>query len=350
MCLYGKLLKNPKYKSNKKNGGQVPPILDERTIYVPVGCGNCIECRKQKAREWQVRLSEDIRTNNNAKFITLTFSNESIKKLCETKTDGNVPITELYQGYELDNWIATRAMRLFNERWRKKHKKALRHWMITELGHKGTQNIHLHGIIWTDNIQAVESIWQYGYIWKGHMKNGKIINYVNETTTGYITKYINKMDFVHKTYKQIVLTSPGIGGNYTNRYDAIKNKYKKEETNETYRTRTGHKIKLPIYYRNKIYNDEEREKLWIDKLNKEERWICGERIDVSQNYETYWKVLNYHRERNKKLGYGTNENNWKRQKYEEEVRKIMQATRIKQTQHLSKGGQETPHDKCKPAT
>ena len=30
---------------------------------------------------------------------------------------------------------------------------------------------------------------------------------------------------------------------------------------ETYRTSTGHKIAMPIYWRNKIYNDEEREKL-----------------------------------------------------------------------------------------
>lgn len=332
MCLYGKLLKNPKYKSNKKNGGQVPPILDERTIYVPIGCGQCIECRKEKAREWQVRLAEDIRTHKNGKFVTLTFSNESIKKLLETNTDGGVPITEILEGYELDNWIATRAMRLFNERWRKKTTKALRHWMVTELGHKGTQNIHMHGIIWTDDMNEVEKKWQYGFIWKGHKKNGKILNYVNEITTGYITKYINKMDFVHKTYKQIVLSSDGIGRSYIERYDAKLNKYKEEgETNETYRTRTGHKIKLPIYYRNKLYTDEEKEKLWIEKLNKEERWICGERIDVSKNYEQYWKTLEYHRERSKKLGYGTDETNWKRKKYEEEIRKIMQATRIQNT-------------------
>ena len=32
---------------------------------------------------------------------------------------------------------------------------------------------------------------------------------------------------------------------------------------------------LPIYYRNLIYTEEEREKLWIEKLNKGERWIGG---------------------------------------------------------------------------
>ena len=62
MCLYPRLIENRKYKRNKKNGWSVPPINDQRVRYVPVGCGKCMECRKQKAREWQVRLQEDLKT------------------------------------------------------------------------------------------------------------------------------------------------------------------------------------------------------------------------------------------------------------------------------------------------
>ena len=29
----------------------IPPIKDERVKYVPIGCQECIECRKQKARQ-----------------------------------------------------------------------------------------------------------------------------------------------------------------------------------------------------------------------------------------------------------------------------------------------------------
>ena len=50
MCLYPRLIKNPKYKENKKNGGVIPAFLDERVLAVPIGCGECIECRKQKRR------------------------------------------------------------------------------------------------------------------------------------------------------------------------------------------------------------------------------------------------------------------------------------------------------------
>ena len=83
MCLYPRLMYNPKYKANKKNGGSIPPVKDQRTIYVPIGCGVCIECRKQNARQWQVRLHEDIKKRTNGKFITLTFSDKGFKKILE---------------------------------------------------------------------------------------------------------------------------------------------------------------------------------------------------------------------------------------------------------------------------
>jgi len=121
MCLYPKLIKNRKYVSNKKNGGNIPPVTDQRILLVPAGCGKCIECKKQKSREWQVRLQEEIRHNNKGKFVTLTFSNESIKELAkEIKLEG----------YELDNEIATLATRRFLERWRKKYKKSVKHWLV----------------------------------------------------------------------------------------------------------------------------------------------------------------------------------------------------------------------------
>ena len=67
MCLYPKLIKNKKYTKNKKNGGVVPAVSDNRVLYVTAACGKCFECRKQKARAWQVRMSEELRDNPNAR-------------------------------------------------------------------------------------------------------------------------------------------------------------------------------------------------------------------------------------------------------------------------------------------
>lgn len=313
MCLYPRIIRNKKYTANKKNGGIIPPVLDNRVLYVPIGCGSCMECVKQKARAWQVRLLEEVRHERHGKFVTLTFSNESIVELANDIGG--------YEGYEQDNQIATKAMRRFLERWRKKYKKSLRHWFVTELGHNGTENIHLHGIVWAEKeemLKELETIWKYGIIWTGDLQK----NYVNEKTVNYLIKYVYKVDKEHTQYTPKILTSPGIGRGYVERSDAKRNKYNGEKTNELYKTRTGHKIAMPIYWRNKIYSDEEREKLWLQRLDKEERWVCGERVDIRNNETAYYELLKWHRMKAKKLGYNDGEKNWEKKQYENERRRM----------------------------
>lgn len=317
MCLYPKLIKNRKYMKNKKNGGNIPPVFDSRVLYVPVGCGKCIECRKQKARQWQARLHEDIRHNKNAKFVTLTFSDESLKDLARIV---NRDIIKL-DGYDLDNEIATIAMRRFLERWRKSFKKSVRHWFVTELGQTKTERLHLHGLLWTDKADdIIQDRWQYGHIWVGR--------FVNEQTINYIVKYVNKVDHLHKEYQSKILTSAGIGSGYLTRTDSERNKFKGSETIETYTTRKGKKIGLPIYYRNKIYSEEEREKLWLTKLDKEERWVLGTRVSIKDSDEEYYKLLAYARQRNRRLGYGDDSVNWERRRYERNRRKMLRGKNL----------------------
>ena len=97
-----------------------------------------------------------------------------------------------------ENELATLAVRRFLERWRKKHKISVKHWLVTELGHEGTERIHLHGIIWHDNVLDIKEIWKYGIVWIG--------DYVNEKTINYIIKYINKIDLDHKGYESKILS------------------------------------------------------------------------------------------------------------------------------------------------
>ena len=123
MCLYPKLIKNKKYLPNKKNKGNVPIPPDERVLWVPVGCGKCIECMKQKARAWQVRMLEEIKITKNGKFVTLSFSNEDFLKLAdEVKIKSEKHIFE--------NEVATLAMRRVLERWRKETKKSVKHCVL----------------------------------------------------------------------------------------------------------------------------------------------------------------------------------------------------------------------------
>ena len=137
MCLYPRLIENKKYKSNLKNSGVIPAITDKRALYVPVGCGKCMECMKKKAREWQVRLSEEIRTYKNGKFVTLTFDSQSylhLNKKIKKRIDKNGKEYNL-NGYDRDNAICKKAVRYFLENWRKEFKKSVKHWFVT--GKKG---------------------------------------------------------------------------------------------------------------------------------------------------------------------------------------------------------------------
>ena len=175
MCLFPRQMINRKYTKNNKNGGVIPPVTDIRTLYVNIECENCIECRRKKARDWQVRLMEEIKFNTmKGHFVTLTFSNESIREFIQNPKDlKECRKLKNMSGYALDNQIAIVAIHYFRERWRKEYKKSPRHWFATELGHQGTQNIHLHGIIWADDISKLREIWQYGFVWDGYNKNGK---------------------------------------------------------------------------------------------------------------------------------------------------------------------------------
>lgn len=300
MCLYPKLIMNKKYISNKKNGGNAPMPTDIRTLYVPVGCGKCIECMKQKKRAWQIRMLEEIKTDKTGIFVTLTFSNEKLKELGEDVIKTN-------DEYIYNNQIATLAVRRFLERWRKKYKKSIKHFLITELGHQNTERIHLHGIIFTEHRDDIELIWGYGYVWLG--------TFVNEKTVNYIIKYISKVDLDHKNYKPKILCSKGIGKGYIESYNATRNRYNGENTKEYYTTRTGHQINLPIYYRNKIYSEDEREQLWLNKLDKETMYVCGEEVDISENTDEYEKLRDHYREKNKILGYGDDSETWDEKQY-----------------------------------
>ena len=308
MCLYPTYIMNRKYLPNKKNGGNPPPVADDRVKYVAIGCGNCIECLKQKQREWQIRLGEEIRTDNSGKFVTLTLSNENMQEL------GNA-IESFATGYVKDNLIATLAVRRFLERWRKKYKKSVKHWLITEWG-EITNRMHLHGIIFTDEVEDIKNIWKYGHVFIGE--------YVNEKTINYIIKYLNKIDLEHKGYKPKILTSPGIGKNYVKRFDSILNKYDGTKTKEYYRTRQGYKLALPIYYRNKIYSEQEREKLWLNKLDSGEIWVMGEKININneEGEQEYQDSLKYYQKMNTRLGYGNNKTNWNKKRYLDKRRKL----------------------------
>lgn len=302
MCLYPRLIRNRRYLPNKKNGG-VPPICnDHRKLMVPVGCGVCKECLQQKSNQWRIRLYEELKLYTNCLFVTLTFSPESLKDI-STK-------------YEIKslNAIAGQAVRLFLERWRKRYKKSIRHWLITELGENESERIHLHGILYSNTEitkTELETIWQYGVVDVGE--------YCTLQTINYITKYITKTDFKHKGYVPVILCSSGIGKTYTERPIISQiHQFNDKKTIEYYRYPNGTKCNLPIYYRNKLFTEEQREELWINRLNQNKRYVLGVEINDTNTIDgedRYFRVLKKAQEKNIQAGYGDNTKEWQKKEY-----------------------------------
>ena len=101
MRLYPSTIENPKYAKSNENAKR---IKDRRLRWIQIPCGHCEECGRAKANEWRVRLIEEIKSNpKNAIFATLTFSEESLKKL---EYDENEP-----------NKTPQKAVSLFRKRW-----------------------------------------------------------------------------------------------------------------------------------------------------------------------------------------------------------------------------------------
>lgn len=311
MCLYPRLIRNKKYESNQKNGGIIPKYKDARVLLVPIGCGKCIECKKQKANNWKIRLLEDVKYNTNGVFVTLTFNNIELSKL-----DNEIP--KEIQGYARDNAICTLAVKRFRERWRKRTGKSPRHWLITELGHTGTERIHMHGIIWTDEREQIDKHWGYGFTWiqkKGKSVGGAVAN--------YLIKYMNKFDIKHKEYKEIILCSAGIGKEFINNDKINYYKFNEDKTKEQYNSNSRHKMAMPTYYRNKLWTDDQREKLWINRINEEVRYVLGQKISIKNGLQEYYNALIEARKINKQRGFGDDEKNWSRITYENTIRNLI---------------------------
>lgn len=302
MCLYPIYGDNKKFKPNKKNGGNPPVCTDKRLLIVPYKCGKCIECRKQKQREWMVRLSEELK-NNKGYFVTLTFSRDSLKELKKK--------TGLWWE-ENPNEIATKALRLCLERIRKKTKKSIKHWFVTELG-EDKDRIHLHGIVFGENdVKNLIEKWQYGIIDVG--------KWCNEQTVNYIVKYMLKVDEKHPTYTPIVLCSKGIGSQYikNNINSWQKQNYEKIEV-PTYIFRNGNKVALPKYYKDKIFTDSEREKMWTNNLERGIEWIGGEKIKAD-DLDEIEELRKWYRKRGVEL-FKDDPNKWEEQKTRRKMEK-----------------------------
>ena len=113
------------------------------------------------------------------------------------------------------------------------------------------------------------------------------------------------------------LCSPGIGKAWIERHkDDITYKYVPGKSRTDYTLNTGTRVKLPTYYRNKIYTDEERERIWREFMDTERITIRGNAISLRKvEPGIVNNIQSKARECNIGLGYGDDSDEWKKRPY-----------------------------------
>ena len=171
-------------------------------------------------------------------FITLTYDTKNLKL---TKN-----------GFmNLDK----RDIQLFMKRLRKDNKTKIKYYLCGEYGGK-TNRPHYHVLIFNVDLKTIQPNWNQGQIHYGQ---------VAEASVGYTLKYMAKPTKVplHKNddrQREFSLMSKGLGKSYLTT-NMIK-WHKADLLERMYcNIKDGKKIAMPRYYKDKIYNNEERGEL-----------------------------------------------------------------------------------------
>lgn len=226
------------------------------TELVPVPCGKCAPCKIRRVSQWVFRLTQEELQSTSSHFVTLTYDTE------------HVPITK--NGYMT---LDKSDLQKFFKRLRKLCPDSkIKYYAVGEYG-TTTQRPHYHAIIFN-----VTDSSHYSMAWtlQSKMLGSVHVGTVSKNSIAYTMKYIDKP--TGKRWKgnddrinQFPLMSKNLGVNYLS--DQIINHHL-TNLDKNYVTQIGgEKVAMPKYYRDRILNDDSREK---------QRLLIGEAVQILQ--------------------------------------------------------------------
>lgn len=268
-----------------------------------VSCGKCLPCLVNKRNDWSFRLMEEFKASKGAGFITLTYHPKFLP----------------------EKGLNKRHVQLFLKRLRKSIGKKIRYFCVGEYGTK-LGRPHYHLLIFNYERRDENILRKSWSTRKGESFGIVHIGTVTQASVAYCTKYIiqrGASESVEKS-KPFMLCSRGYG---------LGGAYLSERMIEWHRTnrfvhanRFGMKIRLPRYYKDKI---------WAAPVKKV--------VEISPGFKMHVHVYG-HRDRERvklkaKMDGArarTKEANWYQKKFGKDYARIMreeqdaQISRIKQ--------------------
>lgn len=241
-CLFPYSVKNPRAH------------LPNEFRYIPVPCGKCPYCLKNRVNGWAFRLEKQMRDAENCYFVTLTYETTPKTKNCLSTLD-YVDVQRFLK-------------RLRQIQIRRGYKEKVSYYCACEYG-SSRQRPHYHLIMFNVLPDCITDA-----VYESYTRDGVPIGYVNPQTgarLGYVDiqkpkggavrytlKYIAKdkripMFLGDDRVKEKSAMSKALGFSYLTD-DMIA--YHKADISRQYVTLPdGFKAPLPRYYKNKIYGD-----------------------------------------------------------------------------------------------
>lgn len=252
-CLYP--VRGFKLIKEKTESGKMKVVFNDNDVKgklyesIDIPCGQCIECRISKAREWAIRCYHEASMFENNIFLTLTYDEENVPgDYSLNKEDYRDFLKELRRRYDgIESIIDKEGKTVF----------PIRYFVCGEYGdQEGRPHYHMaifnfdfdDKIIYTRkngiplyNSEMCEKIWKKGYC---------VIGDINLKTVRYITRYILKKvngSKIEEKYGELepefqsMSRRPGIGNRWFQ-------KFKGDIYDKDFMTIEGNKYSSTRYY------------------------------------------------------------------------------------------------------
>jgi len=243
-----RVLKNPIPKKWNEETGEV--LEEIWKMHVP--CGKCARCITRRKIEWAFRMTQEMKDSNTAYFVTLTYERETVpysnkgqktldkadlqkfwKRLRQNQKRSNTTIEHLYKNLARTDKI--------------------KYYAAGEYGDEKNRP-HYHAIIYNASRTVIEKSWTLGHT--------QVVP-ASEESIAYVTKYLDKRisdPEGQKRAKKVKLPeynemSEKIGYSYI---EKNKEWHLKNPDVLYVTTPKGFKIPMPRYYREKIFNYDQR--------------------------------------------------------------------------------------------
>lgn len=223
-------------------------------------CGKCNFCLQSKRMDWSFRLSQELKRASTAKFVTMTYDEPNLPWKdyvddageCHTVPTLNKSDVQLYQ---------KRLRKAHSEAWEEDNfpqpPPAVRYYTVGEYGTK-TLRPHYHSILFNVHpkiLSRLPDIWQ-----KGNVQVGT----VSPASIHYVTKYVinRTMDFGGREPPFSFMSKrPGIGADYLRTHT----KWHRDDM-RNFAQVNGITTRLPRYYKDRIFDENERAELAIQAV------------------------------------------------------------------------------------